>query len=914
MAFALDSPRRLDVVEGQARSPSLGKARGSHATPLAIQRCATCGTIDTEASGFDRQDVEDSVAEPEVVDLTNCDREPIHLLGAIQPAGFLIAVSTDWIIARVSKNIRDLLGHGPEELIGSPLLDYVPATLLHDLRNKLSFLNASEMVERLFAREIGTSGQLYDIAIHFSGGQIIIEAEPGNLTGGDSTSAVRAMMSRLDKTPDLTSFYREGARQVRALLGYDRVMVYKFAASGSGAVVAEACKPGIGSFLGLNYPASDIPRQARQLYLKNLVRVIRDVNAAPVPILPEVDAAGRRIDLSFSILRSVSPIHIEYLKNMGVGASLSISIVVDGQLWGLFACHHYAPRSPTFERRSVCELFADMFSMRLESRERRQVGEYEQRARDISDQLLGAVASDETLLQDPDWLGDILTSAIPADGVGVWVNGNYAFSGVTPPTEDFRRIVRALNGLAAGRVFATDHIGGLIDQADGFADRAAGLLAIPISRSPRDYVVLFRKELKQSVRWAGDPHKPVEYGPNGPRLTPRESFAEWQEEVEGRAEPFTTSQVRVAETLRATLIEVVLRLADEAAAERRQSTARQEMLIAELNHRVRNILGVIRGLIRQSQPDSPEVKEFVKLVDGRIHALARAHNQITDDHWGPAPLNALIEAEAAAFAADRQSAIVAKGDPVLLNPQAYSTMALVVHELVTNSTKYGSLSGAGEVHIDWSRDPLGNLIFVWQEKGGPPVSPPRRKGFGTTIITRSVPYDLGGQASIDYGVDGVRAQFCIPARHVSEQRDVRGPAVRISKPVISSQRVVALDGFGGKSVLLVEDSLIIALDAEDILERFGASVTTASTPDAAHDFLDHNRPDFAILDINLGDQMSFGVADRLRELGVPFFFASGYGEQASLPMEHRSAMVVQKPYTTHNLAKAVEDLLGHTAE
>jgi light-regulated signal transduction histidine kinase (bacteriophytochrome) len=854
------------------------------------------------------------VAEFDKVDLTNCDREPIHLLGAIQPGGFLIAVSTDWLIARVSKNIRDLLGFDPDALIGAPLPDYIPAGLLHDLRNKLSYLSAPDMVERLFGRQIGTSGQLYDIAIHMSGGQIIIEAEPGTAVGEDSTNAVRAMMSRLDRTPDLTAFYREGARQVRALLGYDRVMVYKFAETGSGAVVAEACKPGIGSFLGLNYPASDIPRQARQLYLRNLVRVIRDINAEPIPIVPTVDAAGRRIDLSLSILRSVSPIHIEYLKNMGVGASLSISIVVDGKLWGLFACHHYSPRSPTFERRSVCELFADMFAMRLESRERRQVTEYEQRARDISDQLLGAVASDETLLQDPDWLGDILTSAIPADGVGVWINGNYAFSGVAPPTEDFRRIVRALNGLAAGRVFSTDHIGGLIDGAEAFTDQAAGLLAIPISRSPRDYVVLFRKELKQSVRWAGDPHKPIEYGPNGPRLTPRESFAEWQEEVEGHAEPFTTSQIRVAETLRATLIEVVLRLADEAAAERRQSTARQEMLIAELNHRVRNILGVIRGLIRQSQPDSPEVKEFVKLVDGRIHALARAHNQITDDHWGPAPLQALIEAEAAAFAADRQSAIIAKGDPVLLNPQAYSTMALVVHELVTNSTKYGSLSGSGEVHIDWSLDPNGNLVFVWQETGGPPVSPPKRKGFGTTIVNRSVPYDLGGEASISYAVEGVRAEFCIPARHVSEPRNVSGPDIRMPRPTMSSQRIGSLEGFAGKSILLVEDSLIIALDAEDILERFGATVTTASTPEGAHNYLDQHRPDLAILDINLGDQMSFGVADRLRELGLPFFFASGYGEQASLPMEHRAAAVVQKPYTTHNMAKAIEDLLGHDPE
>jgi light-regulated signal transduction histidine kinase (bacteriophytochrome)/CheY-like chemotaxis protein len=851
------------------------------------------------------------VVDFEKVDLSNCDREPIHLLGAIQPSGFLIAVSTDWLIARVSANIRDLLGFDAADLIGSPLADYVPATLLHDLRNRISYLSTPDMVERLFGCQIGTSGQPYDVAIHLSGGQIVIEAEPGSAHAGDATAAVRAMMGRLDQTRDMKTFCREGARQVRALLGYDRVMVYKFAASGAGEVVAEVAKSGIGSFLGLHYPASDIPRQARALYKRNLIRVIRDVNAEPVAITPALDASGKPLDLSLSILRAVSPIHIEYLKNMGVAASLSISIVVDDELWGLFACHNYAPRSPTFERRSVCEMFAQMFAMRLESRERRQIVEYERRARDISDQLLGAVASDETLLNDPDWLGDILTSAIPADGVGVWINGNYAFSGITPPTEDFRRIVRALNGTAAGRVYTTDHIGSLVEDAGKFADRSAGLLAIPISRSPRDYVILFRSEIKQAVRWAGDPHKPVEYGPNGPRLTPRESFAEWKETVEGRSEPFTVSELRVAETLRATLIEVVLRLADEAAAERRQSTARQEMLIAELNHRVRNILGVIRGLIRQSQPDNPEVKEFVRLVDGRIHALARAHNQITDDHWGPAPLEALIEAEAAAFAADRPDAIISSGSPILLNPQAYSTMALVIHELVTNSTKYGSLSADGQVHVDWARNHKGDLEFSWKESGGPAVSPPKRKGFGTTIVNRSVPYDLGGSATIDYAPDGVQASFCIPSRHVSEPRAVGAAPVRPRRTNVSSQNNIDPDLLGRKTILLVEDSLIIALDAEDILDRFGGDVWTASTPEAAHDILDKAHVDFAILDINLGDQTSFGVADRLMDLGVPFFFASGYGEQASLPMQHRSTPVVQKPYTTHNIANAIEGLFSH---
>ena len=845
------------------------------------------------------------------IDLTNCDREPIHILGAIQPIGFLIALTADWMIARVSENVTDFIGLPQSDLIGRALSDIVPARSMHDLRNRAAMLRGPDAVERLFDCNLIEGQQRYDLAIHFSGRQVVIEAEVASGEHGDASGTVRSMITRLDQCPDLTAFFKEGARQVRALIGFDRVMVYRFASDGSGEVVAEACRPGIGQFIGLRYPASDIPAQARELYKRNLLRLIADVNATRVPIFPQRDEQGQPLDLSLSVLRSVSPIHIEYLKNMGVDASLSLSIIVEGKLWGLFACHHYKPFCPTFERRSISELFTQMFAMRLESRIRQETVEFERRARDVSDQLLGAVASDETLLKDPDWLGDILTSAIEADGVGVWINGNHAFSGITPGVEDFRKIVRALNGTASGKVFATDHIGSLVAGAEAFASLSAGMLAIPISRSPRDYVVLFRSELIRSVRWAGDPHKPVEYGPNGPRLSPRESFAEWKELVQGRSKPFNASEIRVAETLRATLIEVVLRLADAASAERQQASARQELLIAELNHRVRNILGVIRGLIRQSQPSDEAVKAFVKVVDGRIHALARAHNQITDDHWGPAPLTALIDAEARAFV-DEHARVISKGDHVLLNPQAFSTMALVMHELVTNSTKYGSLSTrSGHVDIDWRRNNDGDLILTWRETGGPIVIEPTRQGFGTTIIKKSVPYDLGGTAQIDYAPAGVEAIFRIPHRHVSEARTFAGPTIKFPRPSIGHPTPLPHLVLQSQNVLLVEDSLIIAMDAEDIANRLGAeAVFTAATVDAALDIIDAGRPSVAMLDINLGDRNSFAIADRLMDLGVPFLFATGYGEQAQLPMDHRNRTVIQKPYTLENVARAMDELIG----
>lgn len=853
-----------------------------------------------------------SVERLEAVNLTNCDREPIHILGAIQPIGFLLALSIDWIVERASANLPEFLGMTADQAIGQPLDALLSRDAVHGMRNRVAMLLGGDAVERIFGCSIHPDLKPFDIALHISGSQIVVEAEPASGEHGDATNTVRSMVARIDRAEKFEAFFNEGARLVRALTSFDRVMVYRFAADDSGEVVAEACRSGIGSFKGLHYPASDIPVQARALYRRNLLRVIASIDAVPVPIVPQLDAAGKPLDLSLSILRSVSPIHIEYLKNMGVSASMSISIIVDDKLWGLFACHHYGGAlSPSFERRSVCELFAQMFSMRLESRERKETVEFERRARDLSDQLLGAVASDETLLNDPNWLGEILTNTIPADGVGVWINGSSAFSGHTPKPDEFRRIIAALNEMADGRVIATDHIAGVIPGGAAFAERAAGMLAIPISRAARDYVVLFRQEIIRSVRWGGDPHKPVEYGPNGPRLTPRESFAEWKEMVEGHSRPFTTSELRVAETLRATLIEVVLRMADEATILRQQANERQELLIAELNHRVRNILGVIRGLIRQSKPHDDDIDSFVRLVDGRIHALARAHNQITDDHWGPAPIQALIDAEAAAFLADRPDRIRTSGGFVLLNPQAYSTMALVIHELVTNSAKYGSLSDSGTVSIEWMRDDAGDLIVDWRERGGPLVVTPTRKGFGTTIIDRSVPYDLGGEATIDYARAGVHAHFRIPARHVSEADNDRVPSIKFPRPAVGHPAPPPQQVLHGQNVLLVEDSLIIALDAEDVLIRLGAEhVTTASTVPAALDAIEAGLPSVAMLDINLGDSTSYHIARLLADRGVPFLFASGYGEQAQLPPEHAERSVVQKPYTIENVARAFDTLLN----
>ncbi|WP_163881952.1 HWE histidine kinase domain-containing protein [Rhizobium laguerreae] len=837
----------------------------------------------------------------EPVDLSNCDREPIHQLGAVQPFGFLLAVSSDWIVTRASANLVEFLDVAQADAIGRPVVSLITPEALHAIRNKLTTLRGPDIVERIFGIALMSDQNRFDLAVHLNGGEVIIEGERCQEDRRDAASlSMRSMMSRLDHTETLEAFFREGARQARALTGFDRVMVYRFDEGGSGEVVAEAARAGIGSFLGLHYPASDIPVQARALYLRNLFRIIADVDAVPVPILPQRDEHGQPLDLSMSVLRSVSPIHIEYLKNMGVGASLSISIVVDGRLWGLFACHHYGPRLPSAQSRSTAELFGQMFASRLESRERRLALDYETKARRIADRLLTSVADNASLLDDPAWLIEALADAIPADGIGVWINGRLALAGIGPDERSFAALVRHLNRSAAGRIYAVDRLAEAYPDLE-VDDAVAGMLAIPISRSPRDYVVLFRQELVRTVRWGGDPHKPVEYGPNGPRLTPRKSFEAWSELVRGRSIPFTEAERRVAETIRVTLIEVVLRLTDEVSMARQTANERQELLIAELNHRVRNILSLITGIIRQSQATSVGLGDYIRQLEGRIQSLARAHDQITRDHWAPASLRQLLLAETAAYLGKNAQRIQMSGEDVLLEPQAFSTAALVFHELMTNSAKYGSLSGTGSgtVQLGWHRDDEGNLRIGWREKDGPPVVEPKRHGFGSTIIRRSIPYDLGGKAEVRYAKDGLEADFSIPARHVVDPTSERSnpPPVAATGPKTNPDD----RPLSGLNVLLVENNLIIAMDGEDILRRLGADVATAPSITEAMEILADQSFDLALLDVNLGDETSFGIADRLAADGVPFVFATSYGEGIAQANSHSDAPVLQKPYTMEGM-------------
>lgn len=842
------------------------------------------------------------------VDLTNCEREQIHILGHVQDIGCLIAVSHDWIITHVSDNIGRFFDTTPDDLIGVPLSRFLDGDVLHDIRSKLQILSGADAVERIFHLDVVEGAQPMDVAIHSSGQMIVLEFEPSNSgQAGDQAALVRPMIDRMNAATSSAKLMELAVRQVRALTGFDRVMMYRFAGDGAGEVVAEAARGDLEPFKGLRYPASDIPPQARALYERSLIRIIADVNGARSQVLPVLGPEGKPLDMSMSSLRAVSPIHLEYLRNMGVEASMSISVLRRGKLWGLIACHHTQARALDYETRSAAEMFGQLLSFVLDQllNDEEQSGLRD--ARDVHDRLVSNVVLGGNISDNFDLFADAIAEVIPWDGAIASINGTFQSRGLAPGEQSFAAMLPFLNGAQKGKIFAVSNIAKVYPDAASLGSEVAGLLAIPVSRKPGDYVVLFRREIAKTVTWAGDPNKSVEVSQEiSGRLTPRTSFSAWQEVVRGSSHPWEPSEILAAESLRNTLVEIILRLTDSANEDRDRARERQELLIAELNHRVRNILNLIRGLIGQTASGRASIADFTDVLGGRVHALARAHDQLTSKQWEPASLHGLINAEVNGFLDDDARITVTGPDP-MLRPLAFSTLALVVHELLTNSVKYGALSvPAGRVSIAMEMDKDGGVSILWRESGGPAVNAPLRHGFGTAIIERSIPHELHGRAEVRYALTGLEASLYIPSAQIARMRTITQVGAEKSVAAIAARAPLTIG-----TALIVEDNMIIGMDAEGILEELGAKeVFLLGNNAAALDLLSRVKVAVALLDVNLGAETSAPVARRLQELGVPFMLTTGYGEVRGMDGVGESVPVLQKPFSDEAIRAGLRKLLA----
>lgn len=841
------------------------------------------------------------------VNLTNCDREPIHIPGSIQPHGALIACDPmATTILRHSANAAGMLGISPN-LNGADLNDVLGPRVAHEIRSALTRARGGPKAASILACRLD-NGVVVDMAVHLFKANAIIEFELAGDTINEPLELARTMITRIARINTIDRLVRETARLVRAALGYDRVMIYQFGHDEAGKVMSEARRPDLESFLGQYFPAADIPQQARALYLKNTIRVISDVNFSPVPVLPVLDASGEPLDLSYAHLRSVSPIHCEYLRNMGVGASMSVSIVVDGALWGLIACHHYDRRVLTLPQRIAVEMLGDFFSLHLNVLIHRETLETAQAARNALDRFLrDAAKADDINHALREALPDF-SQLIPSDGVAMWLDGELTALGSTPPNDAILNIARFAETVVDNGVWATHKLSVALPEAIDYADRVAGLLVVPLSQRPRDYLLLFRKELVQTLKWAGNPDKTYETGPLGDRLTPRKSFDIWKETVRGQSAPWTAQERQFAEAARGALVEVILHNSELLADERARADVRLKVLNDELNHRVKNILAVIRSLVSQSAKDGDELEAYVAVLRGRIQALSLAHDQVVRGDGGGA-IGSLLEAELAPYR-DGSRTITVAGPVVWLDARAYSIMALVLHELSTNAAKYGALSVSGsQLSVTWRLDDAGSCHIAWVERGGPLVRPPNRQGFGSTLIDRSIPFDLGGESRIAYDPQGVSGAFRIPTRFVAP-----GPKESVSPQKNAPDPDAVPTSLSGRTVLVVEDQMLIALDLVEMLEDAGMIVFgPAASVQEALELLATAPPDIAILDVNLGDETSGTIARTLSAVGTPYLFSTGYDEKGGVLSDFPDVPIVRKPYDQRAMFGEIRKILARYA-
>ena len=506
--------------------------------------------------------------------LTNCDREPIHIPGAIQSHGVLFVLSNpDFNILQVSNNTDHYLGIKPEQCLGKSLSFLLSSEQILALRECLE--ETFEQVNPVSIQlEINQHIQRFQAIIHRSPqNDLILELEPGteaetNVNFFQFYKLAKAVLLKMQKTTTLSQICNILIQHIRQITGFDRVMIYRFDADGSGTVIAEEKRDDLEPYLGLHYPDSDIPKQAKQLYILNELRIIPDVNYQPVPIVSfPSDIPADPLDLSLSVLRSVSPIHREYLKNMGVVASFSISIVKDNQLWGLIACHHYSPKLIPYSLRAVCEFLGQSMSLELPSKEENENLDYKLDLKSLQSKFTDMIAKAESLVDALLQNQENLLKLVGAEGAILVQEEHLIPVGKTPKIAEIEPLILWLSDQFKNNIFVTNSLSELYPPAIHFQDIASGLLAISMTKIQQNLILWFRPEQLQYVNWAGNPEKPKKTEEDGSlTIFPRKSFELWRETVLGKSLPWQLFEIEAALEIRSALVGIILRKADELAA------------------------------------------------------------------------------------------------------------------------------------------------------------------------------------------------------------------------------------------------------------------------------------------------------------------------------------------------------------
>lgn len=681
----------------------------------------------------------------EPLDLESCAREPIHIPGAIQPQGALLALDDDLVVEQASANAAEFLGVEAEALIGQPL---DAALFGPGVRDRFAAAVAAGAIARVNPLSLRDSRHV-GIAHRSPGGVLVLEIERDD--GDEGSSTAEHSFLRLQSSTSLDQLLSAAAGEVSELLGFDRVMIYRFLPDASGEVVAEVCAEGLDPFLGLRYPASDIPAQARRLYTLNPIRVIADAAYAPVPVTPGHNPrTGGPLDMSYSVLRSVSPIHLEYLANMGVAASLSISLLVNGELWGLCACHHREPRPVGPRLRAKAQLLSRTLSLLVGQIEQQESAALRSRSAEVRATLTSRAKESGDVVQSLAVGSPDLLAYLDAGGAAVCSRAQIALLGETPPRSWVADLIKWLPN--RGDRFVTDELAAHYLPAARHADTAAGLLALGFNPHQDGYVLFFRPEQVTTVRWGGDPRKPVGLGRHGARLTPRESFEEWKETVRGRSEPWRDGELEAARALQYELTALSLRWSAE------QDRLR-DIFVGMLGHDLRSPLAAITTAAEllgfdSSTKSASALSERIARSSRRMSRLIsqlldfnRIHSgsgiSITPEKVDLAELvEHIVDEQSLAFPGCVYEVEIGERDRIDADPDR---LEQVVDNLLANARDHGEPGAPVRVGVDRSED--GASARIWVHNRGEPIPPEARKTlftpYGGAATDRSEGLGLG---------------------------------------------------------------------------------------------------------------------------------------------------------------------------
>jgi light-regulated signal transduction histidine kinase (bacteriophytochrome) len=550
----------------------------------------------------------------EAVNLTNCDREPIHIPSLIQPHGVLIVLTEpDLRITQVSANAFDILGIAPDDLLDRPLAEFTGEELIKSIHACIdcNFENPEPL--RVDFCALAFNGLVHRAPT----GEIVLELEPWeSLRGNDLFRFYRQIkhnLAKIQTAENLATLCDLIVQQVQALTGFDRVMIYRFNEQGDGTIIGEVKQPDLEPYLGLHYPDSDIPKQAKHLYILNRLRLIPNMNYQPTGLVSfrqsqdsESDLEKAPLDMSYCTLRSVSPIHIEYMQNMGVTASMVISLIHNQKLWGLIVCHHYTPKFVPYEVRTICEFLGQLMSTELTNKEANEHQDYKLYLKTLQGQFVErlhkATGQATGFVEELDRDHAALLSLTGAQGAIICDGDRLISIGETPDDDAVKSLLHWLQDRFDNDLFITDALSSLYPEMAEYQAIASGLMAMVISQIQHRYVIWFRPEQLQTVTWAGHLDKNERVAEDGTvLLVPRQSFEAWKQIVRGKSNPWLPCEVESAIALRQVSVDIALRQAHELSminasqlviARQLQRSQEQELLIAQIAIYIRQYLGI----------------------------------------------------------------------------------------------------------------------------------------------------------------------------------------------------------------------------------------------------------------------------------------------------------------------------------